>query len=765
MKKNNLRFLCIILGCFFVLALCIGLSLRDKDRIFMSVTGKQLAQTGISDYVIDPETDALYITALSGKKATLSTKDLYLLPGEYHINIQYESFSDDTELVLQSKNYVDGANKSGKIYYSSKLLSGEPWVKEDFCITEVVDDLEILIVTKDPAFAISHIDISSNKPIYNDSFALIALLFIISLVYLFLYYKPYASHKSFSISEIHFNKQQYNLALFTILLLGALVASLPCLYEHLFIGFDAQFHLDRIEGIKRSLLSGQFPVRLHADFLNGYGYPNSLFYPELFLYLPALLSVLGVSVFNAYKFFIFFINFFTLLMGYLAFGKLLHSRLFGLVASIVYSLSLFRIATIYSNGALGMFLAMAFLPPVLYGLYAVLWGDKSDWPLLALSACGVLQSHILSTEIVAFFAMCICLFGFKNLFGKEKRIFPLLLALFSVIIINAWFLIPFFLMAMQLKISIMLRDYSLARYATTELYNLFRMDYAPAYNKGGILTLPSLGPLLLIGTGAFLLFLLLNKTSKERTFLHLGKVCLIIGCVFAFMTTALFPWDFIHSVKGLSMVAGVLQFPQRLLIISILCFSVLITVCIKLWFSQKKQIYASIFVILLSVFISLFYYKGIPDTTGYYENFQTYFDTGLCISLGEYITAGVDNNENLGAPPFITAETNDIEFYDRQSNGTTMSFGYRLASPSAETKIIAPFTYIPNYEITVDGKKVDTLKYAGAKVAFVTPSPSGHVVIKYKEPLVFRFCELVSFLGFIALVIFYCSQRKMLHNE
>ena len=38
------------------------------------------------------------------------------------------------------------------------------------------------------------------------------------------------------------------------------------------------------------------PVRIHASTLLGYGYAASEFYPELFLYIPAILRNMGVSL-------------------------------------------------------------------------------------------------------------------------------------------------------------------------------------------------------------------------------------------------------------------------------------------------------------------------------------------------------------------------------------------------------------------------------------------------------------------------------------
>jgi hypothetical protein len=71
-----------------------------------------------------------------------------------------------------------------------------------------------------------------------------------------------------------------------ILYVSVLMASLPLLLPYLIKGHDMTFHLNRILGIEETLKSGMFPVRLNGYSLNGYGYADPVFYPQLFLYIP-----------------------------------------------------------------------------------------------------------------------------------------------------------------------------------------------------------------------------------------------------------------------------------------------------------------------------------------------------------------------------------------------------------------------------------------------------------------------------------------------
>ena len=78
---------------------------------------------------------------------------------------------------------------------------------------------------------------------------------------------------------------------------------MPLLWDGLQVGHDLIFHLNRIEGIAQALRLGQVPVRIHSSTFVGYGYAASEFYPELFLYFPAVLRNLGVSVLDSLRIF------------------------------------------------------------------------------------------------------------------------------------------------------------------------------------------------------------------------------------------------------------------------------------------------------------------------------------------------------------------------------------------------------------------------------------------------------------------------------
>lgn len=108
-----------------------------------------------------------------------------------------------------------------------------------------------------------------------------------------LYFKKEINHKS---------------KIVILLILIALFVSYPLYNDYLVYSHDINFNLVRIEGLKEALGNGQIPARIHPIENNGYGYATSLLYPELFLYIPAILRLLNTSMVFTFKLFLILIN-------------------------------------------------------------------------------------------------------------------------------------------------------------------------------------------------------------------------------------------------------------------------------------------------------------------------------------------------------------------------------------------------------------------------------------------------------------------------
>ena len=114
-----------------------------------------------------------------------------------------------------------------------------------------------------------------------------------------------------------------------------LLSSIPRIHPH-----DLVFHLYRIDGIAQGLREGQFPVRMQSTQVFGLGYPVSVFYGDLFLYFPALLRLLGMSVRASYALFIVAVNTFCASVTYITCKRMFRSYSVALLGCALCPLSL-----------------------------------------------------------------------------------------------------------------------------------------------------------------------------------------------------------------------------------------------------------------------------------------------------------------------------------------------------------------------------------------------------------------------------------------
>ncbi len=214
-------------------------------------------------------------------------------------------------------------------------------------------------------------------------------------------------------------------------------------------GADWRFHLSRIEGIAQGLREGQFPVRIYSQAKDGYGYAPSLFYGELFLYFPAALRLLGMSVQGAYRTYVMVIQALTAGISFFSFRQMFRHNKTALLGSILYMLAPYHIYNIYWRSAVGEYTALAFLPLIpaaLTLLYARQTPDKRQARVacaeLVVAFGALVQTHIISLELAAIVCAVFGLYHWRRTFTRR------VLAVWGaaaglVVLLNLWFLFPF----------------------------------------------------------------------------------------------------------------------------------------------------------------------------------------------------------------------------------------------------------------------------------------------------------------------------------
>lgn len=240
--------------------------------------------------------------------------------------------------------------------------------------------------------------------------------------------------------------------IYIILALGTavLVSSFGVLDSELHNGHDMLFHLSRIAGLRAGIREGirmrQLPVRIQPGWTNGYGYAVSVFYGDIFLYFPALLTFFKISVITAYRIYVVAVNAGTALISFFCFKRISKSSYIGATVSIIYTLSMYRICDLYIRAAVGEYTSMMFFPVIVLGMWEILKSDcdgkNQGWIILTLGMSGVIQTHVLSSIMAVFFMMLVCAVSVKYVFQKNVLV-QFIKSVCATIGLNIFFIIPF----------------------------------------------------------------------------------------------------------------------------------------------------------------------------------------------------------------------------------------------------------------------------------------------------------------------------------
>lgn len=445
-------------------------------------------------------------------------------------------------------------------------------------------------------------------------------------------------------------------------------------------GHDMSFHLSRIEGITDGLKNGIFPVLIYPGYLSGYGYANGIFYPDIFLYIPAFLHLLGLSTITSCKILLLFITIGIWFSMYFTVKKITKSEYAATMISVLYLMSSYRITDMWVRLALGETITFVFLPLVVLGLYELLYNDPKEWKYLTIGLVGVVLSHLLSgllcIIVVAVFGLC----NLKKLWKEKDRVKYSLIAGFLSLGITAFFTGPL--------IEVMTSDTFL--YQTYFDGNL--MVERSVHPLVTILEIPSrMLPWVPQGIGIVFIYLFYRfirvkiVDDNQRKF---KNICIISGVVFLFTSTSLFPWKIFGKILGM------LQFPWR--------FYILVTVLLLLGFAilLKEKITSSRSrthtMIVLSMFSMFTFMVGT-----YYTLRADLFhgEKKYGITWGEYVPVDVDITQYEQRGEIITSN-HDIEV-NFEKKGTTMEVHYQN-NESTDTYLELPLLYYKGYEVASD---------------------------------------------------------------
>ena len=321
----------------------------------------------------------------------------------------------------------------------------------------------------------------------------------------------------------------------------------------IYFGDDMEFHVNRILELVSNLKRGNVYPYIYTYTFDKIGYPLGMFYPWITLLPFALFSVIVKNTVTGIYVGFAFYTFLTLVFMYTCVRKMNKSKFQANIAAVLYAFCTYRTIDAFSRFALGEFLGMVFLPLCLYGIYAILFGNKNDWPFLGFGMSFTLLSHVLSTFIfiLSLFSIFIIFIWFVE--NKYSTFISLFKSSILAILSSAIFLFPFLEQETFQKFS---------RPAPMDITSTANhMDQIVSASLRNSVLRSTSGTV--YGIGILLLIVIIIGIVFFEKFDLTSKVIYLLGIISFVITSTIFPWNLFRNTP-----VSVIQFPMRILVLT-----------------------------------------------------------------------------------------------------------------------------------------------------------------------------------------------------
>lgn len=525
-----------------------------------------------------------------------------------------------------------------------------------------------------------------------------------------------------------------------VVLAGAVVfISSPAFLDYIPRGHDLGCHTGRIDGMKEAMLEGQLMPMVIPTAFNGYGI-LSFVYPELFLYVPALLRIAGATMVLAYHVLLFLINIATAVICYISVksvlkhcagkdqenGKVIN---ISVISTLLYLMSTYRLSDTYIRAALGETLAMIFLPLVVAGLYHLIVGDQKKWYMLAIGVTGIVQSHVLTCFLIIPLIVIIVIPFIKYLV-TEKRWIQCLYTVGAFLVLNLWYIIPFVrFYLLPLNTANLVEHY--VSYHMVLFSHLFAANLNTSFEDGADFTLA-------IGTVSLLAIIIsawfvLDKVRdtdrfKDRSFKFMTSLSVCFTFVLI-ISSELLPLEWIEEKLPVVWACiQMLQFPYRFLTIASICLVFMMALALL-----KSNMDSKYFTAVIILVAGLCFYDSSMLIEGYEysaEKSVKEYSGGFTSHMpGDYLPGGVD----LGVTQDTNVYIGSGEVTSYEKNGTHVALTYHS---DEDTVITVPLFYYPCYKAELDGAaKAQIYQYEDKRIGIIVPAGDHTITLRARYSL------------------------------
>lgn len=515
-------------------------------------------------------------------------------------------------------------------------------------------------------------------------------------------------------------------------------------------GHDYSYHYLRVDALKYNIETGNMFSGIDYLYFGGGGYAGSA-YPSLFLYIPALLRVMGMSIGSSMSVFIVLCNLLSYCFMYLFMRKISNSPICGSIGAVLYVLSGYRLDNIIERFALGEVQAYVFWPLILYGLYDFIF-DKFKKPyIIGIGFAGMLLSHTISTALALGYSVIISLIFIRRILKTPKKLLTLGITAACTVLVTAYYWMPLLELLSSCEMSV-----SGGSYHTIDYVIPFTGLFKEIVHNG----IAGMGfPIFLLCVPRMFLtsnspvtkkYLLNSETNRRKKIFVIADVSLIIGLVTAVMSTSLVPWSL------LSKVLDFMQFPWRFFAPSSLFL--IIAGSIYIYYIARYTKAAKTVMMTVTAVALLIAFNHTAVAGIYHADFrEDDFYTGNAnetahIGAGEWLPraaqgAGFSEIRSMGS--YVILNSGE-RIYCERDNGK-LSFDLKGRSNISEAKL--PFIWYKGYEGTDgNGKKLDINMSEHGLAEVDLSGAEGLITIEHKPTAIKTASYFVSAISVVSLL-------------
>lgn len=590
---------------------------------------------------------------------------------------------------------------------------------------------------KGQTISLAYVKIMSDKPIYRDGqiWGILALI-AIPVWFIFIYF---------------YGKSEYKFAIIATTMLVVIEVAPFILTHGFYWACDTKGHMMRIEGIYYGLQDGQFPVVICPEWNNSFGQIDVL-YPNVFLYIPALFRLMGMSQLGVLKLFTLLIMAASGFVSYLASRTIFKRDWQVMLACFALMIDDMRVHDLMRGGRFGgSLIAEIFWPLLIAGLIDLFFKEGKRWYMLAIGMAGPVCSHVVSASIACIFVFVFVLFNIKKLKdiavikGISKSV-----AFFSMLSLGT--IVSF--------VSFYFTDWGQENLQWCDFVSTLWNISDPFFDKRWI----SAFTMFIMCTG-LLAYIFIRIGKTEFTEIICDKYVMTMyfaGTVMLWMSTDYFPWRLLTKIPAIKYYTNMLQDGFRFLCLAGAVFSLCLPKIIALYIYRtegSRALKSKIALCSLCALSALAVFNIGKETNKAFNNpslEKLYYDEVMgdveyCFE--DYLPEGT-KSEWYGSDEGYISNEEAVQSFDYVRSGTKTYYSYTNSEEG--TYVEFPKFYYKGY-VAFDENNNPVELYKGDKNRIraylnVTDTPKS-IRIMYNVPWYFSITTLVSDIVWIGVIV------------